>query len=377
MRFLQYALTIIFALFLVSCEEKEPCSKVDFLIVIDNSGSMEDKQVRLSEQFSTMIDEINSMSKIQDYRIGVVTTDAYAFNHEGCRNIGSLVTQVPKTKDPDLLKLLFDKITNNPNEVTPEDLNVCLEDSSRPWLEKGDAKLKEKFQCLVQVGARGNPTERPLEAFRDSFTSSCNNSFFRPDAMLVTMIVTDEDDNTAFAQGIYSDIMASRNNLPNQVVVLPLIQTNGAPNLTKFAQMFPNHYIADIGSSNYSAVLKTGASKLETACDAYLETCPTNECCMPPDIMPKVVGFTSPLVVFGLFGLLLGRKYGKAAGEKRGNVPGAEAFGRFLGGLIGTATAAGIWFAFCGGCFAYEALYYIITLGVITAVLGVRWFSSR
>ena len=368
--------TLIASSFLLSCGEPEPCSKVDFLMVIDNSGSMQGYQSKLSQEFSTMITEINKIEDIEDYRIGVVTTDAYAFNHEGCRNVGDLVTQTPKEKSLDFLTALQQIFTNSSDQIKPDDVSVCLDDPNKPWLAKGDADIEKKFQCLIEVGALGDGNERPLEALRNSMTASCNKGFYRQDAMLVAMIVTDEDDNTAFGPAIYQDILTSRNDLPNQMVVLPIINSS-APNLRDFASLFANHYEGSIGSSEYTSILKTGAKKLEHACNNFGNECPTDQCCMPTDWAKLIIGFGAPPILGIIAGFLLGQGFAKKAVQQKRFTDGPTTFGYLLGGLLATTSAAIIWSQFCVNCIASNALYEIIGLGAIATILGFIWFSKK
>ena len=365
----------------MGCNTFDPCSKVDFLMVVDNSGSMIDYQERLSEQFSTMVAEINKMEDVEDYRIGVVTTDAYALNHDGCQNMGDLVTRTPKEHTiPFLLKLMEAKEAvargeKTDQEVNEEFLRTCISDTSKPWLENGDPNIEEKFQCLIEVGALGDSTEKPLESLQNSMTSSCNKGFYRDDAMLVTLIVTDEDDATAYGPSIYENVLANREDLPNQMVVLPIV--DNAPKLVAFAEMFANHYQGNIKSSDYAKVLETGARKLEMACDNYGNTCAVGECCMPNDLMKLVVGFGFPPIFGVLAGFLMGRSFGRTAAENKQFTAGPIAKGHFFGGLLSLASAVGIWQAFCLNCLAANALYFIIGLAATTLLLGFSWFSKR
>ena len=67
-------------------EPVEGCRKVDFLFVIDNSGSMSDEQQHLINSFPTFISTIQAeLKEAQDYHIMVVDTDAYVFG--GCEFI--------------------------------------------------------------------------------------------------------------------------------------------------------------------------------------------------------------------------------------------------------------------------------------------------
>ena len=405
----------------MGCNKFDPCSKVDFLMVVDNSGSMQGYQEQMSQQFSTMVAEIDKMDDVDDYRIGIVTTDFNPFNHEGCGNVGDLITASPitptfdgwieelkrlKAEDPDVweqfykdpslasaFKAIADsfgadgttevafewkKLSVDSGEKAPSVITKqCLDDINRPWLEKGDANLEEKFKCLINVGAYRMPIEKPLRAIADSYVSSCNKGFYREDAMFVAMILTDHDDMTESAASIYQDYVNRREGMPNQAVVLPIIpNADGAPNLTRFAENFANHSIGDIGGS-YNEVLKKGGKTLQMACDNYGNTCAVGECCMPNDLMKKVVGFGFPPIFGVLAGFLMGRGFGRTAAENKRFTAGPIAKGHFFGGLLSLAAAIGIWEAFCLNCIASNATYYIAGLAATVALLAFSWFSKR
>ena len=345
---------------------------------------MQGYQSKLSQEFSTMITEINKIEDIEDYRIGVVTTDFNPFNHQGCGNVGDLITASPITptfngwiqelkrlkteepsaweeflKDPTLpsavnalleglfgpnvdtlteewIKYSFESGTKAPSIITKQ----CLDDINKPWLEKGNAQLETKFQCLINVGAYRMPVEKPLRAIADSYVSTCNKGFYRDDAMLVAMILTDHDDTTETADTIYNDYLARRDGMPNQAVILPIIpDANHAPNLSAFAKKFANYHISDI-SGNYSEVLKTGAKKLETACHNFGNECPTNQCCMPTDWPKLIIGFGAPPIFGIIAGFLLGQGFARKAVLKKQFTDGPTAFGHFLGALLATTSAA-------------------------------------
>ena len=59
------------------------CQKVDFLFVIDNSGSMLEEQNNLAGSFPSFINSIQStLDAAQDYHIMVIDTDAWVYS--GC-----------------------------------------------------------------------------------------------------------------------------------------------------------------------------------------------------------------------------------------------------------------------------------------------------
>jgi len=53
------------------------CEKVDFLFVVDNSGSMFDEQQKLAASFPAFISTIESTLAAQDYHVMVVDTDGF------------------------------------------------------------------------------------------------------------------------------------------------------------------------------------------------------------------------------------------------------------------------------------------------------------
>jgi hypothetical protein len=72
----------------------EGCRNIDFLFVIDNSGSMSAQQQHLLDSFPGFIAAIQaSLVDVDSYHVGVMTSDAYYANEAGCDVLGGLVTQ--------------------------------------------------------------------------------------------------------------------------------------------------------------------------------------------------------------------------------------------------------------------------------------------
>ncbi len=71
------------------------CRKVDFLFVIDNSGSMSAQQAQLLASFNGFITAIQDSldESVDSYHVGVITSDAYSSNAPGCNTLGALVSQ--------------------------------------------------------------------------------------------------------------------------------------------------------------------------------------------------------------------------------------------------------------------------------------------
>ncbi|MFO7567719.1 MAG: hypothetical protein R6X02_34070 [Enhygromyxa sp.] len=150
------------------------CSLVDLLFVIDNSNSMIAEQANLIASFDGFIEGIQTnLDEVNDYHIGVVTTDAYALNHPDCRELGALVTESAA--------------------------GVC-----GPWAEGRYISLADElassFKCAADVGPEGDTNERQIEAALRAIgpelaaAGACNEGFIRDEALLVLVLITDEDD---------------------------------------------------------------------------------------------------------------------------------------------------------------------------------------
>ncbi|HVO30390.1 MAG TPA: hypothetical protein VMV18_06625 [bacterium] len=130
--------------------------KADILFMVDNSGSMSDKQQKVAASFSTFINWL--IGKNVDYHIAVTTTDMDDPTQSG-RFLGS-----PKIID-----------TTTPNVVAA-------------------------FQHNVNVGDTGSGTERGFAAALASVSAPLatadNAGFLRADAKLFVVYVSDEDDQS-------------------------------------------------------------------------------------------------------------------------------------------------------------------------------------
>ncbi len=91
------------------------CRSIDFLFVIDNSGSMAEQQARLLDSFGGFIQAIQaSLVGVQSVHVGVMTSDAYVHNEAPCNVLGGLVTQTggPSSSNQTCIfsKLLLDSL---------------------------------------------------------------------------------------------------------------------------------------------------------------------------------------------------------------------------------------------------------------------------
>jgi len=140
----------------------------DILLVVDNSGSMGDEQDELSSSFEAFVEFIERAET--HYHIGVVTTDVDAeFAEYG---------EVPG------------QLRGQPHFITPD-----TEDAAAV------------FRDAVRVGVHGSGYERGFEAARAALgpelLAADNEGFYRDEALLTLVFVSDEDDQSLDGTGTY------------------------------------------------------------------------------------------------------------------------------------------------------------------------------
>ena len=258
----------------------EGCSKVDFLFVVDASGSMGDEQVALNNSFPGFIDAIQAtLEEVDSYHVGVVTSDAYLENEPGCQEIGALVTQ-----------------THN-GQCGP------FAEGNRFMTEADD--LSSTFSCAGQPGTGGSGDNTSMQAMYTAVgpdfnaVGACNEGFIRDDALLVIVVITDEEDDYDNPPGFdyygsdgdpadwYDAVVAAKGGVEENVAVLSLVQheepnacpaqNNMDPLLTwflavrimEFTQMFTHGTIGDICVDYYAPFFADAVSIVGEACENF------------------------------------------------------------------------------------------------------------
>lgn len=238
----------------------EGCRKVDYLFVIDNSASMADNQQKLIDSFDGFISAVQQTQEgLDSVHVGVVTTDVYAANSEPCAALGGLVTQ---TAGYNSSEAQCGPYAEGYNFMTEAD------------------DLATAFPCAAQVGTTGSTSEAPLEALTSAATKmhgegECNEGFMRDDALLVVVIVTDEDD-PGFASSRYEKLVDAKGGRSDNVVVVALVNEPGtdcrlsghateSTEITAFAQMFLHSFIAPV-CGDYSEAFAGATAVVQAAC---------------------------------------------------------------------------------------------------------------
>jgi len=138
-------------------------NKVDIVWIVDNSSSMLKHQQNLSNQIPDLVTKLNSLK--MDYHMAVVTTSMGGTSPDGGRFIGS-----PK------------------------------------YVTAGTPDLVNNLKNRMIVGEAGSNNERGLESMENALSSGYlaneGRGFFRDDALLVVIALSDEDDKSAVSNPV-------------------------------------------------------------------------------------------------------------------------------------------------------------------------------
>ncbi len=275
-----------------SGEPAEGCKKIDFLFVVDNSGSMEEEQVSLANSFDGFISSIQNTVMASDYHIMVIDTDAgnsflqecmviCAFpGFEMCEGFPCDMLPVPMGCDASLGAGLLDN---------PEG-DACGIAGDKRYMVDGQPNLAATFSCLAKVGTNGDGSERPMEAMIAGIDAlndpgACNDGFLRDDALLVVTFITDEEDDeesNGNPAGWNAALVAAKKGAEKNIVVLGLIGDNDQPNptciegaaeasprLRMFAESFTFGSWASICTLDYAPFFDQAVGKIDTACQQF------------------------------------------------------------------------------------------------------------
>lgn len=292
--------------------EQVGCTKVDFLFVIDNSGSMTEEQMALVTSFPGFISTISDTLMAQDYHLMVTDTDAASvgassssiFNNQvmcephptccqgACNGVGGIIIQPPPVQCNGEPCANFPLPTGCDAEIgagkdkDQQDQPCGIEGGNRYMLDS-QPNLEQTFSCAALVGAGGDGLERPMDAVMAAIGSQseaggCNEGFLRDDAVLVVTVITDEDDLNQ-SEGDPASwkqfLVDAKNGNEQAIVVLGLIADSGvngglcsnndAPTLRSFVQSFPHGQLGSVCASDYAPFFEQAVSVIDIACDEF------------------------------------------------------------------------------------------------------------
>jgi hypothetical protein len=160
--------------------------QVDILFLVDNSPSMQEEQANLARNFPAMIDELKGLpGGLPDLHIAIASSD-----------LGAGPTAVGSCTRP-----------GGDRGIFQTKAGCGLEAGARFMVSRNGGannnftgEISQVFQCLAQLGAQGCGFEHQLQATRVALYETItpeNRGFLRPDAVLVVVLLSDEDDCSA------------------------------------------------------------------------------------------------------------------------------------------------------------------------------------
>lgn len=288
------------------------CRAVDLLFVVDRSESMAEEQTNLIASVPKWFDAIETrLPDVANYHVMAVDMDdrwgtPYC---EGCSSgctydNGLDVWEVPNypcTHTPSLCdaELGAGRVINGGYRASNAD---CAFPEGRRWLRYDDEGLETRFSCAVQVGVSGPGNEQPTMALAaavgaDTTAGDCNAGFIRDDALLVVVLVTDEDEGDFVGDEHFDEVVAPRvfgqlidlkGGDPNGVVMISLIDDfeagpdaeceapafplnfGPAPHLRRFTELFPRHVFGSVCAPDYSIPLVEAIETIDEACREFV-----------------------------------------------------------------------------------------------------------
>jgi hypothetical protein len=172
---------------------------VDILFVIDDSGSMADKQNNLAANFPNFIDVLNTIQGgLPDVHIGVVSSDMGSKSLDG-GSVSGIGGCTPTGGKNGTLQLGMAG-----GMVTDAFISdIKLPDNTRQINYTG--ALNTVFGAMARLGAMGCGFEQHLHAMRKALENNANPGFVRPDAFLAVIFIADEDDCSAKAKSLFEN----------------------------------------------------------------------------------------------------------------------------------------------------------------------------
>ncbi|MGH1342789.1 MAG: VCBS repeat-containing protein [Nannocystales bacterium] len=258
------------------------CSRVDFLFVIDNSGSMRDFQENLIASFPDFIQAIEEQVEITNYHIMVTDLDGWGYDYceSGCESLG-YCEGAPEygcgvTIPASPCEAVVGAGVIEPVGRDTTGLPCPIFTSDRRYLDHTQPDLEDAFACVAQVGTAGPGTEesldRMIDALGDEGTSAgeCNAGFLRDDAILVVTLITDEDN----AEGVngataIEAVVDAKGGDQEAIVALGVISQSVS--LEQFVNHFgDNALLGDIRAESYAPFFEEAVSIIDRVCDDFI-----------------------------------------------------------------------------------------------------------
>lgn len=277
------------------------CQKVDFLFIIDNSGSMLEEQDNLASSFPSFINSINStLDQAQDYHIMVLDTDAWVFSQCPLLCAFPVLPGIcvgfdcgPPAQQPEQCENILGAGVTHPKGANASNMNCNFANGLR-FMTDAEPNLAGTFQCAARVGTDStDDPERPMEAMVAAVAdagpaSTCNFQFLRDDAILVVTYVTDEDDNAGDGStgGVdlwHQALVDAKGGNEDAIVVLGLFGDDDQPNaicnggaetsprLRQFLESWGDKGLfGSICAPDYDDFFQSAVDLIDTTCDEFM-----------------------------------------------------------------------------------------------------------
>ncbi len=183
---------------------------IDILFVVDDSESMKDEQASLANNFPRFIAALEGIEGgLPNVHIGVISTNVGA--HPSIPKCGPNdsdegVLQSAFTTDPAFPQCADGSLSLNGNFISDVVVNEDTGERQRNYT----GNLADVFSCMAVLGVEGCGFEMQLEAVRKALSEGANEGFLRDDAYLAVILITDEDDCSAFDQDMFDPTITGK-----------------------------------------------------------------------------------------------------------------------------------------------------------------------
>ncbi len=294
------------------------CAKLDFLFVVDDSGSMAGEQKNLIASFPGFIATITETLEAHDFHIMVVSTNdgSHAGKNSLCINGDCTCAPAPVCcQTACAMGTTCDGFDCNNLPIDACDFTYgagkrydaggkhCGIAGERRYMLADQPDVAAAFECVAAVGTYGSGDERPMQAAAASVSPAqngkggCDEGFLRDDAILVLTFITDEEDDHDMGKGSpgdpmdwYDAVVAAKQGNEGAVVVLGLVgdsnlpggicppgvdpNKNGngaedAPRLQQFTQLFSHGVVGSVCAPDFTPFFTAAVGVIDAACDDF------------------------------------------------------------------------------------------------------------
>lgn len=279
------------------------CTKVDFIFVVDNSSSMQDEQQFLAQGVPGFVSAMqNALPNVESFQVGVVDTDSYP----ALGTLGDALDGCPPD-DPELdcssCDYQLGSFVSKPTSASDPALS-CEFSTGKSYMDGKAENFANEFGCAALVGTTGNPVEQQAAALLSAVSpdlnaaGACNDGFMRDDALLVFLLISDEEDNHTSPpdpqggsmgepQEWFDTVVATKDGKDSNIVALGLL--GGSPKfpdcadlsqgvdgaeqssrLVDFVERFPTSFVGSVCSEGYAAFFQDALATVSEGCANFI-----------------------------------------------------------------------------------------------------------